>query len=433
MESRVAIITGFYKSPNFLKELFKSLNKQSYRLFDVYIYNYELNEFDVGLIADINFNYHLLNLPKNVGFAGGNNAAIKAAKQVFDYSFYALINDDTKPDKDWLLNLVSKARERDEIGVVTSKLVFYERFLLVQGDITSENQPHNQIVEARFYNNSCFENCWYPKKFFLEGFGNEEEDEIFTFRSIGPKFQVCLPVATCDLRLPVKLRLYIKCNSEVEDQVIKLRVGSFYLPEFKLQKDKIFYELTIPETVFEKDSFMMVQNAGSDVDEQFNGYDIGSGQIDKGQFDAEREVKMFCGGACLISKVALEKVGLFEELYFSYYEDSDLSFRIRNNGFKIVYNPKALVWHYHSATSVEWSPFFTYHVFRNKLIFAFKNIGIKAFVASYLDRINETWYFVKFGYKIKFSDPALRSRIKLNFNVLKDSVSGIIRYNPTKF
>jgi GT2 family glycosyltransferase len=54
----------------------------------------------------------------------------------------------------------------------------------------------------------------------------------------------------------------------------------------------------------------------------------------------------YANGACMIlRKKVLDKVGLFDESYHMYGEDSDLSLRIRKAGYKCVVIPDAWVWH----------------------------------------------------------------------------------------
>jgi GT2 family glycosyltransferase len=64
---------------------------------------------------------------------------------------------------------------------------------------------------------------------------------------------------------------------------------------------------------------------------------------------------------------------VFDDDFFMYYEDTDLSWRLRARGWNIRYEPTAVVRHLHSASSVEWSPFFTFHVERNRLLILAKN------------------------------------------------------------
>ena len=50
-----------------------------------------------------------------------------------------------------------------------------------------------------------------------------------------------------------------------------------------------------------------------------------------------------CAGAALYKKKLFEKVGFFDEDFFAYYEDVDLSFRAQLAGFQCLYVPEAVV------------------------------------------------------------------------------------------
>lgn len=117
----------------------------------------------------------------------------------------------------------------------------------------------------------------------------------------------------------------------------------------------------------------VIQNAGSILLSDGGGADRGFGEADRGQYDLPEEVFGFCGGAALLNRRALEDVGLFDPRLFAYYEDTDLSWRLRLRGWRILYEPGAVVDHVHAATNVEWSPRFTFQVDRNRLLVTLKN------------------------------------------------------------
>jgi len=117
----------------------------------------------------------------------------------------------------------------------------------------------------------------------------------------------------------------------------------------------------------------VIQNAGSLLLSDGSGGDRGTGEDDRGQYDREEEVFAACGGAALLRRSMLEDVGLLDETFFCYYEDTDLSWRMRLRGWRITYQPAAVVEHVHAATSGEWSPFFTFHADRNRLFMIVKN------------------------------------------------------------
>jgi len=117
----------------------------------------------------------------------------------------------------------------------------------------------------------------------------------------------------------------------------------------------------------------VIQNAGGVLLSDGSGGDRGSGEPDRGQFDHPEEVFGFCGAAALLRREAIEDVGAFDESFFMYYEDTDLSWRLRLRGWNVQYDPRAVVEHGHSRTAGEWSDFFLFHVDRNRLLMVLKN------------------------------------------------------------
>jgi GT2 family glycosyltransferase len=88
----------------------------------------------------------------------------------------------------------------------------------------------------------------------------------------------------------------------------------------------------------------------------------------------EEEVFSACGAAALYSKDDFLSVGGFDESYFSYFEDIDLSFRLRLVGKRCLYVPQAVVHHIGSASSGKISDFVIYHGHRNLVWTYFKNM-----------------------------------------------------------
>ena len=80
--------------------------------------------------------------------------------------------------------------------------------------------------------------------------------------------------------------------------------------------------------------------------------DIGREEYDWGQYDHESfEPFAFCGGAALIKRNIFMKLGGFDEKFFLYTEDVDLSWRLRLFGYRVAFTPKAKVAHYFSGSS----------------------------------------------------------------------------------
>ena len=88
-----------------------------------------------------------------------------------------------------------------------------------------------------------------------------------------------------------------------------------------------------------------------------------------------REIFSPCAGAALYSHNAIAALGGFDEDFFCYVEDVDLGFRLRLEGYKSLYVPKAVVSHVGSATSGgQHSDFSIYYGHRNLVWTFLKNM-----------------------------------------------------------
>jgi len=92
-------------------------------------------------------------------------------------------------------------------------------------------------------------------------------------------------------------------------------------------------------------------------------------------FSKITERDFLSGCAILIKRSVLEKVGLFDEDFVSYYEDSDLSLRVRQAGYRLLLVPQARMWHKVSmSTGGSDSPSERYFMGRNSVLFFRKHI-----------------------------------------------------------
>jgi GT2 family glycosyltransferase len=88
----------------------------------------------------------------------------------------------------------------------------------------------------------------------------------------------------------------------------------------------------------------------------------------------EEEVFSACAAAAIYNREDFLEVGGFDESYFAYFEDVDLSFRLRLAGGRCLYVPEAEVCHVGSASSGKTSDFVMYHGHRNLVWTFFKNM-----------------------------------------------------------
>jgi len=120
----------------------------------------------------------------------------------------------------------------------------------------------------------------------------------------------------------------------------------------------------------------------------------GVDEVDNGQYD-EIEPTEFATGCCIFFKrEVLEKVGLFNEKYFLYYEDADLSERIKKTGYKIFYTPTACLIHSNAASSGgPGNNLHDYFLTRNQMFFGFTYAPLR----SKLALIRQSIRYLLFG------------------------------------
>lgn len=104
----------------------------------------------------------------------------------------------------------------------------------------------------------------------------------------------------------------------------------------------------------------------------------GRGRLERdiGQYDREEEVFIPSACAALYRKRMFDEVGLFDEDFFAYCEDTDLGLRARLAGWKTISAPKAVVYHHYSGTTGKYTSIKAYLVERNHIWLAIKNFPL---------------------------------------------------------
>lgn len=97
------------------------------------------------------------------------------------------------------------------------------------------------------------------------------------------------------------------------------------------------------------------------------------------KYDLDTDVFAASGGASIYRVELFNQIGLFDEDFFAYYEDVDISFRAQLAGWKIKYEPTAIVYHQIGATSNTIHGFTTYQTMKNLPWLLVKNMPKKYF------------------------------------------------------
>jgi GT2 family glycosyltransferase len=112
-------------------------------------------------------------------------------------------------------------------------------------------------------------------------------------------------------------------------------------------------------------------------------------------FPVAEEVLFPSGSAALYRRAMLDRIGLFDEDFFLYCEDTDLGLRARWAGWRCLYAPEAVVEHHYSHSAGRASPLKAYYVERNRLFVLAKNFPARMLAsAPFVSLARYCWHFL---------------------------------------
>lgn len=90
--------------------------------------------------------------------------------------------------------------------------------------------------------------------------------------------------------------------------------------------------------------------------------------------NADKEVSFISGCCMLVKNEVFNSIGLFDENFFLYLEDTDFCYRLKNAGFKIFVVPESIIYHKVGQSTIKNMKILPlYYTTRNRLYFAKKN------------------------------------------------------------
>jgi len=117
-----------------------------------------------------------------------------------------------------------------------------------------------------------------------------------------------------------------------------------------------------------------IQHVGGEVNAQGYGGHIGAYEPDHGQYEERIDVDYVTGASLAISRKVYQEVGGFDENFDrAYYEDVDLCYRVRDAGYRVIYEPNSVLIHNERSAVVDNSPQSGARLQNNRLRFVFKN------------------------------------------------------------
>ena len=186
------------------------------------------------------------------------------------------------------------------------------------------------------------------------------------------------------------------------------------------------------ENIFAVSSKMIQYNDRSKMDDAGDEYTIlgWTRKVGDGKspdlYTAEREIFSACAGAALYRKSILDELGYFDENFFAYMEDVDISYRARIKGYKCVYCPEAVVYHFGSGTSgSRYNEFKIRLAARNNVYVPYKNMPLPQLVLNGI--------FLLAGYFIKYIFFSRKGQGSIYLNGLKEGFNSLGKLEKTEY
>ncbi len=314
-------------------------------------------------------------LERNGGFPANN----RALEDLSGLDYVGLVNNDAFVEPGWLRPLVEALEDDPALGAVSSKLVLAPRF----ADVSLVCPPFDPgPADARelgvMVRGVEVEGVDVSRHAHLgEGGWGREVDRAGPFEWSMPRAVLRLPApeghdGPFEATVVLQARRRVTVTVDAGEGPRPVDVGT--------------EPTRVPVRVVSA-PYDVLNNVGSQVFDDGAGADIGWLERDEGQRDEPVEVFAWCGGSVLFRPAYLADVGLFDERFFLYYEDTDLSWRGRARGWRYRTVPSSVARHVHAASSVEGSELFAFYVERNRLLMLVKDAPARL-------AVSQVWRFV---------------------------------------
>jgi len=399
---KVSVITVNFNGKDYLAGLLSSLYSLDYPADSLEIIMVD-NASNDGSVEFVKNNFPEVKIvcsSKNTGFAGGNNRGALHAKG----DYLAFINNDCEVDVNWLRSLADAAAKMEndqKAGSFGSKVLFFFKYIIL--DFILDKDLSVSIKEEKITSKNTGSGFLFKKaqdslKFLNGSFSLSRDLEGNIIRRTKGIFRAAVPVFDLNQDIVFDFK-YLASGSGnlsilLEGRELFSRSLQDKGPGLPGQKpDDLKFEsasinISKEYFIFAKD---IVNSAGSEINKSFYAREIGYETIDQsvlpgddeGEAENIKEVFALPGSSFMIKRELYEECGLFDEKFFTYYEDIDFFYRARLKGWKAYCVLDSKARHFHCGSGKEWSKSFTYFVLRNRIIMIYKNAPFFVFLKNY--------------------------------------------------
>jgi GT2 family glycosyltransferase len=310
---------------------------------------------------------------ENLGFARGNNVALRQVTS----PFAVLLNNDAVPEPGWLRALLAPfaAPGGEVVGATGSKSLFSGHWEAIS------------LRTSRFRTQSDDRRPLGLRLVSATVNGVDVLSEVLgAVHAIEPGFRWTRPRGTLYLPRPgpgplvIELGFVAGSGRPPVPLVVHWRDGRSRVTV----EDPGVTSLSIKSDAGWPPP-PLINNTGGVLLENGAGADRDWCRPDNGSFDEAADLFFGCGNGLAIRTAAGRQAGWFDDALFTYYEDVDLSWRLRSRGWHIRYVPDAVIVHDHSATSGGNPELTAFYIERNRLLTLMVNASARLMLNALAD------------------------------------------------
>jgi GT2 family glycosyltransferase len=130
---------------------------------------------------------------------------------------------------------------------------------------------------------------------------------------------------------------------------------------------------------YDRNGKKIIDYAGGKITYEINFYE-GLYEFDSDAYSVQKYTGFGCGAAVIVSKEFFLRIGGFDDYYFGGAEEVELGLRAWQNGFRVLYVPSSIVYHFRGASFKNMNTFAVYVWVKSMFYFILKNYSAKDIV-----------------------------------------------------
>jgi GT2 family glycosyltransferase len=120
--------------------------------------------------------------------------------------------------------------------------------------------------------------------------------------------------------------------------------------------------------VYHYDEPDVIQSAGGVLGRYWQSVHLAKNELDQGQFTVPHLVDWISGCGILVRRAVIEQIGMLDERFFCYWEETEWCLRAIKAGWRVMHVPQAKLWHKGVQRDYRPQPFVTYYSTRNHFL-----------------------------------------------------------------